>query len=260
MKLESGQFFGDTLGRQQAPGVQMSVTRYSAGSVLPAHSHRYAYFCLIRSGAYEESYDSGDRLCRQGLVVFHPAEEKHCQRMGSQAVISFNVELDVRWTERTMFHESWSAAEGPLAWLANSLYREFKTSDNVTPLAVEAILLEMAVASVRNKEDMKPQWISRTREILGERFQERLSVRELAIEAGVHPAHLARTFRQHYRCSPGEYLRHLRVEAARQLLETSADSVATIAASCGFSDQSHLTRLFSRHFGVTPSAYRRQVS
>jgi AraC family transcriptional regulator len=260
MKLGSGQFLGDTLGRQQAPGVRMSVTRYSAGSVLPAHSHRYAYFCLIRSGTYEESYDSRNRICQQGLVVFHPAEEKHCERMGSKAVISFNVELDACWIERTMFNDPWSVAKGPLVWLANSLYREFKTSDNVTPLAVEAILLEMAVASVRSKEDVNPQWISRTREILGERFQERLSVRELAIEIGVHPAHLARTFRQHYRCSPGEYLRRLRVEAARHLLETSGDSIATIAASCGFSDQSHLTRLFLRHFGLTPSSYRRLVS
>jgi len=260
MRLGSGQFLGNILRCQQAPGLRMLVTRYSAGCTLPPHSHRCAYFCLIRSGAYEETYDSRNRLCQPGVVAFHPAGENHCQRIGSKTVISFNVEMDASWTQRTMFQEPWSVSEGPLVWLANSLYREFQTSDDLTPLAVEAFLLEMAVASKRTRENRSPQWISRSREILNERFRERLTVGELAKEVGIHPAHFARGFRRHCRCSPGAYLRRLRVEAARHLFETSSDSGATIAAVCGFSDQSHLIRLFLREFGVTPSTYRRLMS
>jgi AraC family transcriptional regulator len=264
MKLGSGQFFGDILKCSEkcseAAGVRMLVTQYSPGCVLPVHSHGYAYFCLIRSGNYEETYSSRKRLCTQGMVAFHPAAEDHRQRMGTETVVSFNVEMDASWTQRTMFREPWSASEGPLVWLANSLYREFQAADDLTPLAVEALLLEMAVASKRSTQELNPRWVSRARDILNQRFQERLTIRELARECQVHPAHFARAFRQCYRCSPGQYLRRLRVEAARHLLATSSDSGAIIAAACGFSDQSHLSRLFLRQFGVTPSAYRRLMS
>jgi AraC family transcriptional regulator len=194
------------------------------------------------------------------VVAFHPAAEDHRQRMGSKAVVSFNVEMDACWTQRTMFREPWSASEGPLVWLANSLYREFLTADDLTPLAVEALLLEMAVVGKRSAQELNPRWISRARDILNERFRERLTVTELANECRVHPAHFARAFRRCFRCSPGEYLRRLRVEAARHLLETSSDPGATIAASCGFADQSHFIKLFLRQFGVTPSAYRRLMN
>jgi AraC family transcriptional regulator len=98
----------------------------------------------------------------------------------------------------------------------------------------------------------------RAREVLHERFREQLSLTELASEVGIHPAHFARGFRRYYRCSPGDYLRRLRVEEARRLLESTSEPCAMIAATCGFSDQSHLTRLFLRQVGTTPAAYRRR--
>jgi AraC family transcriptional regulator len=235
----------------------MLVTRYSPGRVLPVHSHRSAYLCLIRSGNYEEIYGSRNRVCTRGVVAFHPAAEDHCQRIGSTPVVSFNVEMDTCWTQPHLFREPWSASDGPLVWLAHRLYQEFQAGDDLTPLAVEALLLEMAVVSRRSTREVHPPWVSHARGILHERFRERLTVAELAKECRVHPAHFARGFRRHCRCSPGEYLRRVRVEAARHLLETSSDTGAVIAARCGFSDQSHLTRLFVRQFGMTPSAYRR---
>jgi AraC family transcriptional regulator len=259
MRLGSGQFLGDTIKSGEIPGVRMLVTRYQPTCVLPEHSHSKAYFCLIRSGNYEETYGRRNRTCSRGVVAFHPAAENHRQQMGPKEVVSFNVEMDALWVDRTMFREPWSVSEGPLVWLASSMFREFQTADDLTPLAVESLLLEMAVVRKRATQEMNPPWILRARDILTERFRAQLTVTELASECRVHPAHFARAFRRCYRCSPSEYLRRLRVEAARHLLETSSESIAIIASNCGFSDQSHLTKLFHRKFGVTPSAYRRLI-
>ena len=94
--------------------------------------------------------------------------------------------------------------------------------------------------------------------MLHDRFrEERFTLDEMALEADVHPVHLARAFRSTYGASPGEYLRQLRVDwAADQLRETSR-SLAEIALEAGFSDQSHFTRVFRATYGLPPGAWRR---
>jgi transcriptional regulator GlxA family with amidase domain len=49
-----------------------------------------------------------------------------------------------------------------------------------------------------------------------------------------------------------------RVKRAKELLRGTSTSIAEIALACGFSDQSHLTRVFSKTFGISPGAWRRQ--
>jgi AraC family transcriptional regulator len=67
--------------------------------------------------------------------------------------------------------------------------------------------------------------------------------------------HLAATFRRHYGCSLGEYLRRRRVATARELLTNPDLPLTEIAFAAGFSDQSHLTRTFKRFTGMTPLQY-----
>jgi AraC family transcriptional regulator len=87
--------------------------------------------------------------------------------------------------------------------------------------------------------------------------------REIKLEdvaAAVHlsPFHLARLFKQVSGLSPHQYLVQVRVNAARSLLSAGSGqrSLAEVAAAVGFADQSHLTRQFKRHFGLTPSQLR----
>jgi AraC family transcriptional regulator len=72
----------------------------------------------------------------------------------------------------------------------------------------------------------------------------------------VHPTHLAREFRRHCRCPPGEYVRGLRLEQARRELATSETPLAQIAVTAGLSDHGHFCRAFKRHMGLTPTEFR----
>ena len=60
--------------------------------------------------------------------------------------------------------------------------------------------------------------------------------------------------------SPAQYLKGLRLETARLLLETTSLSVKEIRARVGLQDQSHFGRDFSNAYGVPPSRYREQRS
>lgn len=69
-----------------------------------------------------------------------------------------------------------------------------------------------------------------------------------------------RKFRRAFHVTPQSYLRKLRLRVASRSLVCGGQTLAEIAAECGFADQSHFTRIFRRHFGVTPRTYRNRHS
>lgn len=66
-----------------------------------------------------------------------------------------------------------------------------------------------------------------------------------------------RQFKTELGATPHRYLIQVRIEQARRLIAAGL-SLADAALQAGFADQSHLTRIFRRRYGVTPATYRRQ--
>lgn len=94
----------------------------------------------------------------------------------------------------------------------------------------------------------------RLRELIDDKFREKVTLRPAAEAIGVHPAHLVRTFSREFGISPHQYLTGRRVDLARRLLlDGMPPSLA--AAAVGFCDQSHLNRSFKRLLGTSPGRY-----
>jgi AraC family transcriptional regulator len=149
----------------------------------------------------------------------------------------------------------------PPAW---RIARELRAPDASTPLAVEGLVLEMlALASRRDgiAERMRraraPVWLTRARDELHAHFLRPPRLRDLAATAGVHPDHLARAFRLRFGVPVGAYVRRLRLDWAAGQLERGDVTLVHLALNAGFADQSHFTRAFKRHTGLTPAEYRR---
>ena len=70
--------------------------------------------------------------------------------------------------------------------------------------------------------------------------------------------HLEQLFRREVGTSPIYYLRDLRLEKARELLEESFMRVKEVGSTIGMSDQSHFVRNFKAKYGLSPSEYRKQ--
>lgn len=87
-------------------------------------------------------------------------------------------------------------------------------------------------------------------------LQRDLSLAELAGLAGLSTFHFARALKQSTGRTPHQFVLARRLERARRLLVDTQESVASIAALCGFADQAHLTRTFRKHFGTVPTALR----
>ena len=262
--LPAGQFFGKVAGRYQAAGITLSELRHAERRAFPLHSHRLAYFCLLLSGGYSERI-SGRVLAQQPMsLVYHPPETDHKDEVGNRGARMFSVEVDERWIERLREEgkvrlDLAVLASGEPLWLASRLYRELRAGDDCSGLAVEGLVLELLAAAgrlARTDERRPPGWLPRVEALLRDRFRESLSLDDLATEAGVHPAHLSRTFRRFHGRTPGGYVQELRVRAVCQGLADRDRPLADLALEAGFADQSHCTRVFKSVTGTTPGAFR----
>lgn len=95
---------------------------------------------------------------------------------------------------------------------------------------------------------------------LPDHLDEDLSIPALAARAAMSERNFARAWRRETGLTPAAYVRALRVERARALLETTHAGIDVVARRCGFPSAEAMRRAFDDQLGVTPSAYRRRFS
>ncbi|WP_313809154.1 GlxA family transcriptional regulator [Sphingobium sp.] len=86
---------------------------------------------------------------------------------------------------------------------------------------------------------------------------ERLTVEALADQAAMSPRHFSRAFTRSVGMSPARAVERLRLEAARERVEHSAEPIEAIAGTTGFHDPERMRRAFLRAYGQPPQAMRR---
>jgi len=92
--------------------------------------------------------------------------------------------------------------------------------------------------------------------IIEDNFLEIKSVDAIAKKVGISPRHFKRRFKQATGELPLKYLQRTRIDAARQMLETTKDSIDEITWSVGYQDVSSFCRLFKQTTDLSPKAYR----
>jgi AraC family transcriptional regulator len=267
LKLAAGTFCGKTEGRCERAGFTFVESAYTTQSQLrlPVHTHENAFLCFVVDGICEESSGGRTKTVHPSALMFHPAGEPHADRWHDMGGRSFHV--DISEARARAIAENARVLNipavfehGMVPWLARRLYGEYRRRDDLALLAMEGLVLEILAEVSRHRvhpERTPPRWLLRARDLLQARFTEDLTLNEIGTEVGVHPVHLARVFRRQFNCTPGDYVRRLRVDAACRLLATSELPLVEIALTAGFADQSHFTKTFRRLVQMTPGQYRR---
>jgi AraC family transcriptional regulator len=80
---------------------------------------------------------------------------------------------------------------------------------------------------------------------------------DVARECRLSSSHFQRAFHRTVGMPAHKWLLSRRIELAKEKLRDGRSSLSDVALACGFSDQSHLTRVFKRLVGISPGAWRR---
>jgi len=257
---------GQVLASLDTPSFAVAEKSYSPNLRIPRHAHKTVVMSFPLSGSFIESNSVSRYTCERLGLSINPAGESHASRFCANEarclvveVIPDNLTLSGEFAkvlERPLYIEGAS----PVA-LALRVYRELKAADAVSPLLVEGLMLEIVALAARDAVKGgaadPPRWLLRARDYLHAHFNEHVSLQQLSQVVGVHPAHLSRMFRRHYRRAVGEYVRELRLDKSVRELCDPERTLAEIAAAAGFYDQSHFANAFRRHTGVTPAEFRR---
>lgn len=261
--LKAGEFYGRISRKHSSSSCVLSEVTHLQSTDLPQHSHELGFFMLLLNGSYSESFGRKNLSYNPLTICWHRPGITHKDAIGQNGARCFMVEVNSASLERlreiTREPEDFVAQNNSLVWLALRLYQEFKDWHAYSPLTTEGIVLEMLAEAAREnkaQEKRPPAWLLRVAERLNDEFTQHLTTDELAVEAGVHPVHLATAFRRFYSETISDYVQKRRVSYAVELLCDRETPLADIAFSAGFADQSHFTRIFKRLTGKTPGSFR----
>jgi AraC-like DNA-binding protein len=147
--------------------------------------------------------------------------------------------------------------------LFESLFAQGQLTERDDTMAAETSLLTFVAALMQHSTSKvnlarSTADIRRARQRIDDDPTASWSLADLAGDAGISRFQLLRAFARELGLTPHAYIMQRRLARARRGI-LAGTALADVAVSCGFYDQSHLNRCFTRQFGVTPRRYRERV-
>jgi AraC family transcriptional regulator len=234
---------------------------------LPRHVHERAILGIMLEGGFDDIFPSHTYRCDAGKIFTEPAGDRHANRIFRTGAEVLVIQPDPERMDEVgpaagLFERIHHFPHGRIVEAARALRRELSSTDDAAFLARQALIYEMIATSARaggNGGAAKgaPAWLETVREVIHDRFHDTLRIADVAAEVELHPAHVARVFREHHRMTIAEYVRMLRLDWAATQVSKSEEPLSAIALRAGYADQSHFTRAFKLRTGLTPAQYRR---
>nr|WP_321237570.1 helix-turn-helix transcriptional regulator [uncultured Psychroserpens sp.] len=229
-----------------------SIVNYTKFVSEDWHYHEKFHLSSILIGGNRESRKKGDIQVKPGKIMSYREGEVHRNRNTVFPSKNLNIEISPKF-----FNDEIKLSHLHLdnhCYLSLlKVYHELSLNDVYSDQSVQQILKPLFYKDVPSK---KPDWINTLKIILHDRWQEFVTLDDLSFELRLHPVTISKTFSKHVKCTLADYMRKLKVEQAINMLFNSTDSLTEIAYQCGFSDQSHMNRLFKHYVGLNPKKLR----
>ncbi|HEX2740520.1 MAG TPA: helix-turn-helix domain-containing protein [Rubrobacter sp.] len=124
-------------------------------------------------------------------------------------------------------------------------------------LATGLVLSVLQSYARRSTESLgQPEFLNWITSFMSLHLSEPLSVSDMAEHAGLSASRFSQVFRDRFGRPPHQFLLHLRIQRAQDLLQHTGLTMREISVQCGFSDVHHFAKTFRRLSGQTPGSYR----
>ncbi|WP_312241151.1 AraC family transcriptional regulator [Pantoea sp.] len=247
----------------ELPGVELYQAHISRYAFEP-HTHEAFGIGAIDAGAQRFRYRGANYVApAQSLIMMNPDElhtgESACEEGWRYRMIYIQPETMARLTGE----EGWWFSEAmrtdprfalPLSQKLAALWQA-ETMLEREGLLVELMALIRPFARMAASErEKKTHRFDGVRDFIRANLNSELRLETLAAQASLTPWYFLRAFRRHFHVTPHQMLMAFRLYEAKQMLARGF-----AAAAVGLVDQAHLTRAFSRRYGITPVRYQKQV-
>lgn len=150
--------------------------------------------------------------------------------------------------------------------LAQTMFDEYTGQELGWQLAVKTALNELILVILRRlprcEKKIPSRHILKVREILeyaALNYCGEISLEECASKVGFNPTYLSRYFHRHMGMTFQEYIKKLRIDRARLLLQSRNMPITEVAYASGFKDIKTFNKMFRQECGISPSQYRKNL-
>ncbi len=150
---------------------------------------------------------------------------------------------------RNMFHELANT------WFDKAIAHKVKCRSVLNDI-IYHILVDSVQTRFQNRYGKK---LRATVKFMEEHFDQQLSTEELASIAHLSCTHFRRLFKEAYRLTPIQYLAFIRINRAKDLILSDMYSIGEIAERVGFPDLCYFSRVFRKHTGISPTAFKHRI-
>lgn len=257
MRLNNNTFLGTTSKKFNINYGTISLVNYKNPVSEEWHYHENNHLSLILQGGNLESRKKEDFQVSTGKILFYNEGELHCNKHTLIPSKNLNIELsndffkhnEIKFDSQKLTNKNTFSSYLKLMNVYHELYlNDISTSDSINNILYELFTHEEA--------NNKPNWLLNLTEIIEDRWNEFIPLQELASILNVHPVTISKYFRKYLHGTLGDYMRIVKLKRAFNFLLNSKESITVIAFACGFSDQSHMTKVFKTYVGFTPKEIR----
>ena len=280
-KLKKRDYFDD-------PTLPLQIYIRDPQPDFPLHAHRFDELVIILRGTAVHTVDDRQFPVKSGDVFVISGKHKH-QYQDMRGLALANILFDSRalqmnqWDIRTLpgfhalfalepvlrtqqkFNSRLQLSERQINHvneIIQNLMRETERRNPGYRVMAKGLFMQLVVYLSRcysNKSSSESEDLLRLGDAIAHIetcFAEKITLDDLAQKARLSKRHFQRIFAECMGCPPIDYLLHVRVQKAAELLKHSDRTITDIAFECGFSDSNYFTRQFRRIMNQSPYQYR----
>lgn len=250
--------------RPAVPGIAEVFHAYYVDHAYPSHTHNVWTLLIVDDGAIRFDLDRHQHGVVRPSVMLLPPHVPHDGRSATRHGFRKRVlYLDTSILGPELAGAAVDNPSVPDRRLRHRIHRLHQAlvrpedafeADSRLAFILERLSLHLRRQAPARAHTTAPGLATQLRDLIDARTVEGITLREAADLLHAHPTHLVRAFTHTHGLPPHQYLTGRRIELARRLL-LAGQRPAEVATATGFHDQSHLTRHFKRHLGVSPTRY-----
>ena len=251
-------------------GISAVYGKFKNAGMVP-HFHESYSIGIITEGEYHYKSGSKEAILKAGETRIVAPYELHETYAGEWEYLHFDIDpnlllsvvKDINQDEQVLTSNILQRyKQEPILNISLELYSSLKNSEI---LEIESNFSKFSTVLLKNSHSLNlTNNLSLDSLKLGKAIEyiftfwdnPHLSVEAIAKVVGFSLYYFIRSFKKEFKITPHKYIQSLRVERAKYKIIKTNEPLAQISIECGFSDQSHMNRVFKRIAGFTPNILR----